>query len=135
MKRLIAITALAALTLPLPAMARQGQTGWSQQCFEDVYREEYIPGTQTRPGRVRRWSEKKEVSCYGGGDTVIYEEPFAPRPPTRHIDDNSCVEGSVLGGITGAGIGAALSQGDGRWWAIPTGIVTGAMVGCQIDGG
>ena len=42
---------------------------------------------------------------------------------------------SILGGITGAGAGAVLSQGDGRWWAIPLGIVTGSMVGCQIDGG
>ena len=36
------------------------------------------------------------------------------------IDDNSCAEGSVLGGILGgAGAGAA-SRGDGRWWAIPS---------------
>ena len=28
-----------------------------------------------------------------------------------------------------------LSRGDGRWWAIPLGIVGGSIVGCQIDGG
>ena len=51
------------------------------------------------------------------------------------VDDNSCIEGSVLGGIAGGGLGAALSRGDGRWWAIPLGIVGGTMMGCQIDGG
>ena len=135
MKRLTALIALTALALPLPAMARQGQPGWSQQCFEEQYREEYIPGTQQNPGRIRRWTERVEVSCYGGGNTVIHEEPFPSRPPTRHVDDNSCVEGSIIGGIAGGGLGAALSQGDGRWWAIPAGIVGGTLVGCQIDGG
>ena len=58
-------------------------------------------------------------------------------PSTKggHVDDNSCIEGSVLGGILGGGAGAAASRGDGRLWAIPLGIVGGAMVGCQIDGG
>ena len=51
------------------------------------------------------------------------------------VDDNSCAEGSLLGGILGGGIGAAASRQDGRLWAIPLGIVSGAMVGCQVDGG
>ena len=54
---------------------------------------------------------------------------------STHVDDNSCIEGSILGGIAGAGLGAALSRGDGRWWAIPLGVVGGTMVGCQVDGG
>jgi uncharacterized protein YcfJ len=52
----------------------------------------------------------------------------------RH-DDNSCIEGSILGGIAGGGLGAALSRKEGRLWAIPTGIVGGALLGCQVDGG
>jgi len=57
--------------------------------------------------------------------------------PHKHskVDDNSCIEGSILGGIAGGGAGAALSRGDGRIWAIPLGIVSGALVGCQVDGG
>ena len=35
----------------------------------------------------------------------------------------------------GGGIGAALSQAEGRWWAIPLGVVTGSAIGCDIDGG
>ena len=38
-------------------------------------------------------------------------------------------------GILGGGLGAALSRGDGRWWAIPLGVVGGSMIGCDIDGG
>ena len=52
-----------------------------------------------------------------------------------NIDNNSCVEGTVAGGLLGGGLGAALSRKEGRYWAIPLGIVTGAMVGCDIDGG
>ena len=62
--------------------------------------------------------------------------PRVVRPDKqKNVDDNSCIEGSIIGGIAGGGLGAALSRGDGRWWAIPTGIVGGALVGCQVDGG
>ena len=43
--------------------------------------------------------------------------------------------GAIKLGILGGGAGAALSQGDGRWWAIPLGIASGAVIGCDIDGG
>ena len=139
MKRLAALTALAAIMLPLPALARQGQVGWSQQCFEDVYREEYIPGTQQSPGRVRRWTERVETSCHGGGTTIIHEDPFPINPhrsPHRNnFDDNSCIEGSIIGGILGGGAGAAASRGKDMVWAVPLGVVGGALVGCQVDGG
>lgn len=62
-------------------------------------------------------------------------EPVRKPDRAQNTDDNSCIEGSILGGIAGGGLGAALSRGDGRWWAVPTGIVGGALVGCQIDGG
>lgn len=62
-------------------------------------------------------------------------EPIRQPERAQNTDDNSCIEGSILGGIAGGGLGAALSRGDGRWWAIPTGIVGGALVGCQVDGG
>ena len=62
----------------------------------------------------------------------------SPRPrPQREPspDGNECIEGSVLGGILGGGAAAAISRGDGRWWAIPLGVVGGSMIGCYIDGG
>ena len=66
---------------------------------------------------------------------IIKEDQY-PNIGRVDEDGNSCVEGSILGGIAGAGLGAALSRGDGRLWGIPvTGIVGGALVGCQVDSG
>ena len=129
MKKLVALSLL--LLMGAPAMADYSQPGGvkDRTCYKEVYREEYIPGTRDNPGRVRRWTETKEVPCKGrgGGRHSTYTPP--------NVDDNSCVEGAILGGIVGGGTGAVLSQGDGRWWAVPLGVVTGSMVGCQIDGG
>ncbi len=108
------------------------QSGYSRdvKCYKDVYREEYIPGTRSRPGYVHRYTRKVEIPCNRSRIIQQYHQTNG-----NHVDDNSCIEGSVLGGIAGGGAGAVLSRGNGRWWAIPLGIVSGAMVGCQIDGG
>ena len=58
---------------------------------------------------------------------AAWEEPKA--------DTNSCVEGSVIGGLLGAGLGAALLRGNGRWFGVPVGGAAGALIGCQVDGG
>ena len=116
--------------MPTPALARKYQPGYSEQCFREVYREEYIPGTASNPGRVRSWYEQEEVPCQ--------ESRPQPQPaPTSYEteDDNSCIEGAVLGGLAGAAGGAALSRGQGNFIGIPLGIVGGALIGCQIDGG
>ena len=132
MKKLIALLVLPFLPLSVEAGSRTYQPGYSQEqtCYEYVYREEYIPGTAANPGRVVSSREKVEVPCKNEHNytTPTYEN-------NTEVDDNSCVEGSIIGGLLGGGLGAALSQGDGRWWAIPTGIAGGAMVGCQVDGG
>ena len=111
-------------------MAGYSQPGGvrNRTCYKEVYREEYIPGTRDNPGRVRRWTETKKVPCKGtGGNTYVR--------PSTDVDDNSCVEGSILGGIVGVAAGAALSRDEGLLIGIPLGIVTGTMVGCQVDGG
>ena len=127
------------LSLSSPAFARRQSSGYSNQCFEEVYREEYIPGTVNNPGRVRRWTEQKEVPC-AGGQVRVYEEGYrgglVPEQHTRESrDDNSCVEGSILGGITGGALGGVLSTQENWIWSIPAGVVGGALAGCQIDGG
>jgi hypothetical protein len=135
MTKLLPIALAAAMFLPmLPAQARTGQRGYSNQCFKEVYREEYIPGTQNSPGRVRRWTEAKEVPCEGRRRIDEYSEP-APRRSSGPVDDNSCVEGSILGGIGGGALGGVLSTQENWIWSIPAGIIGGAMAGCQIDGG
>ena len=112
-------------------MAYQSQRGYASEnkCYRREYREEYIPGTSRSPGYVSTYKERVEVPC----------ERNTYRPsqthPRSNVDDNSCIEGSILGGIAGGGAGAALSRKEGRLWAIPLGIVGGALVGCQVDGG
>ena len=53
----------------------------------------------------------------------------------EQTDTNSCIEGSVIGGLVGAGLGAALSRGNGRWIGVPLGGAAGVLIGCQVDGG
>ena len=131
MKQLLLIPLLMVGTMP--AFARDYHPGYSQQCFREVYREEYVPGTVNSPGRVRRWTEQKEVPCSGRTTNPHY---LPADPPSRaHVDDNSCVEGSILGGITGGALGGVSARQENWIWSIPAGIVGGALIGCQIDGG
>lgn len=119
------ILALTVPMLSLPAQAYESQGGYSRQCFKEEYREEYIPGTSSRPGRVRSWVEQVEVPCSNRGHTRQHQD----------VDDNSCIEGAVIGGLLGGAGGAALSRNEGNLIGIPLGIVGGALIGCQIDGG
>ena len=115
------------------------QPGYSRttKCFRDEYREEYVPGTKDRPGYVRSWTEKVEIFCAGRQTQFSMQEPQASiqEPPAVDVDNNSCIEGSVIGGLLGAGLGAALSRSEGRWVGVPVGAAAGAVVGCQVDGG
>ena len=108
------------------------QPGYSRttQCFRDEYREEYIPGTKDSPGYVRNWTEKVEIACANKPNQIPTQET-----QSVDVDNNSCVEGSVIGGLLGAGLGAALSRKEGRWVGVPVGAAAGAVVGCQVDGG
>ena len=119
------------MTLNVPALA-YSQRGYSEQCFEEVYREEYIPGTRNSPGRVRRWTENVEVACQRPQQTS--PQPQA-RPQPAPVDDNSCIEGAILGGLGGGAAGAALSRDEGNFIGIPLGIIGGVLIGCQLDGG
>ena len=96
----------------------------SQTCWKSVYKEEYIPGTRENPGYVTSSNEYIEVPCERE-KTVAKEK----------IDDNDCTDGKIAGALLGGGAGAAMSRGDGRWWAIPLGAVVGSKIGCDIDGG
>ena len=57
------------------------------------------------------------------------------RKTTIQFDNNDCTDGKIAGGLVGGGLGAAISRGDGRWWAIPLGDVLGSRIGCEIEGG
>ena len=144
----IALAALVALSACTPAVAGESQAGWSHErtCFKSEYREEYIPGTEDDPGYVKSWNETVEVPCE---TTPTYTpDPYpnvghqSSRPSYRRhvtvyedVDTNDCSDGTVVGGLLGGGLAGFGSRGKDRWWAIPSGIIGGAMLGCAVDGG
>lgn len=117
----------------------RGRTNTYHEEFCYRYTEEYVPGYYNKHGRYVGGyvkSRKKKVPCWSINRPSYPDRYEDPAPNVGGgVDDNSCVEGAVLGGILGGGAGAAASRGDGRWWAIPLGIVGGSMLGCQVDGG
>jgi len=125
------------------AFAGDSQRGWSHQekCYKTVYREEYVPGTMKKPGYVKSYKERVKVPCEDTSKRRHHVEPRRTyRPAEReerlsNHDDNSCVEGSIIGGILGGAAGGTLATKDNWIWSIPAGVVGGAMVGCQVDGG
>ena len=109
---------------------RQPGYSKSRTCYKSVYKEEYVPGTEFDPGYVKTSKETIEVAC-----NEVASESRIIRKTVVEYDDNDCSECTVIGGLLGGGLAGFGSRGKDRWWAIPSGIIGGAMVGCQIDGG
>ena len=130
----VLLASLLALT-PVSATAEyvDSRSGYAhtQKCYRSEYREEYIPGSEDNPGYVKSWKETIEYPC-NEPDTRTRRQVIER---VQEVDDNDCTDGKVAGAILGGGIGAALSQDDGRRWAIPLGVVTGSAIGCDMDGG
>ena len=103
----------------------------SKTCYRETYREEYIPGTKDDPGFIKTYNELIEVPCRNDR----YADPIIKRETVVEYDDNDCTDGKVAGAVLGGGLGAAISRGEGRWWAIPLGAVVGSKIGCDAAGG
>ena len=130
----ILLASLIALT-PVSTLASEYQEGYSasRNCFKTEYREEYIPGTADNPGYVQSFQETIEVPCRHSADSL--RNGGYTRKSTIEYDNNDCTDGKIAGGILGGGLAAAVSRGDGRWWAIPLGVVAGSKIGCDAAGG
>lgn len=131
----IALAALFALSACTPAVAGDYQPGYSasRTCFKTEYREEYVPGTEFDPGYVKSWKETVEVPC---GNEVVESKVYKRHVTViENVDTNDCSDGTVAGALLGGGLAGFGSRGKDRWWAIPSGIIGGAMLGCAVDGG
>ena len=130
----VLLASLLALT-PVSASAEyvDSRSGYAhtQRCYRSEYREEYIPGSEDNPGYVKSWKETIEYPC-NEPDTRTRRQVIER---VEEIDDNDCTDGKIAGALLGGGAAAAMSRGDGRWWAIPLGVVTGSAIGCDLDGG
>ena len=129
----ILLASLIALSSVSPALAGESQSGYSSSrtCLKTEYREEYVPGTRENPGYIKTYNETYEVPCNDNTAT----EGRIYRHTTVEYDTNDCSDGKIAGALLGGAAGAAMSRGDGRWWAIPLGAVVGGTIGCDINGG
>ena len=139
---LIALTPVSSLAAPTTFVQdiphtneiwREQAAGYSRikTCYRTEYREEYIPGTERDPGYVKSWKETVEFPCNDDTSTIIRERSVE----YRQVDENDCTDGKIAGALLGGGAAAAMSRGDGRWWAIPIGAVVGSKIGCDAAGG
>ena len=138
---LIGVTSAPALAGPATGGYRsRGGYAEEEKCYRREYREEYVPGTSKNPGYVRSYKKRVRVPCerpqFMPQSTPHYHPRYEdPHPNMGRVDNNSCVEGTVAGGLLGGALGGVLSKKDNWIWAIPSGMVAGSMIGCQVDGG
>jgi len=111
-------------------MAHHSQAGYSssRECYKTVYKEEYIPGTRDNPGYIKLITRQWLFLV------LMIGHMFREKQQLNMIT-NDCSDGKLAGALLGGGAAAAMSRGDGRWWAIPLGVVTGSAIGCDLDGG
>ena len=95
------------------------------------------------PNDLSLYNQKKIFSNHKSSVESVNHTHYYPStkttksiaPSQKVIDDNSCKEGSIIGGLLGAGLTMSATRGKDRWWAVPAGGTAGALIGCQIDGG
>ena len=125
---------LSTLFIAAPAYAGGARVFPESHCYRNT--EEYVPGYYDSRGQYVGGyikHNRTKVSC-GYHHEPTYHQPTYHQP-SAPVDNNDCSGGTVAGALIGGGLAGYGSRGKGRWWAIPAGIVGGAMLGCQISGG
>ena len=120
------------LLLLTPTQVYSQQVNDYQTCTK--YREVYTPGYYDRYGNYVQGNvstQSYQVPC--GNGPVNYQPRRVDNYGNNYYRRGYCnPTQATLGALLGGGVGAALSRGDGRWWAVPVGAaVGGAMFGCN----
>ena len=103
-------------------------------CYENV--EQYIPGYYNKHGQyVGGYVKHRRNKIPCGYAPVRNHHVPSYHQPGGNVDNNDCSGGTAVGALLGGGLAGFGSRGKDRWWAIPAGVVGGAMLGCQVDGG
>ena len=149
--RPLVLTAM--LLSPMGAMANeyQHQRGYTTQrnCYQEIYREDYVAGTRSSKGYVKSYLDKVEVPCsslswyspvrkYRHHNDHVHYLSHAHhryyRPSHQQVlvsrryrtSGGSCNSGNATtGGLIGGGLAAAISKKDAYAWSIPLGAVLG----------
>tara|TARA_B100000700_G_scaffold208458_1_gene229093 strand:+ start:1761 stop:2210 length:450 start_codon:yes stop_codon:yes gene_type:complete len=143
----LSLVALLLLT-SVPANAHEYQRGYTTQryCYKEIYREQYVAGTQLSKGYVQSYTDRVEVPCtqmtkihyhrhhhhrptYHYSQNTYYQPTNSYRVSKSKASSSSCNSSIATGGLLGGGIAAALSKKDAYSWAIPLGAVVGLGVG------
>ena len=91
-----------------PTYHRNGYV--DRTCYETRSYEQYIPGDRNTRGYIHYGTERVEVPCrWRYRHRRHYHHDYHHPDIGNGVDDNSCIEGAVLGGIAGGGAGAVLS--------------------------
>ena len=136
-----------------PALAHK-TCSRAKTCYQNQDGKTYHPCSREKPGYVSSREERVERHCpkslhFHGRKSHKHQEGnrthnHSAHQPTTSIsrtvflgpaaeDSNSCLEGTIAGGVLGGALGGVRQKNN--WiWSIPAGAVGGALVGCQIDG-
>ncbi len=111
---------------------------YSNKCFRNEYREQYIPGSFENPGYVKSWKETIEVPCYKISNYYKKNKYYMPNGSLKHKlyerkisqsnlnKTNNCKPANkTIGGLIGGSAAAALSTKNAYSWSIPLGAVLG----------
>ena len=77
-----------------PIVQVNATTPKSVTCTRTEYREEYIPGTKSKPCYVKSYEVDVEIPCGG--------------TKSEKINDEDCTDGKIAGALLGGGVGLSL---------------------------
>ena len=100
---------------------------YERQRKEEAQKKKKIAENQKLKSELNKLKAEKEK--------LKQEKERLAEAKQNNKDENDCKEGSIIGGVLGAGLTMSSTKGKDRWWAVPLGATAGSLVGCQIDGG